>query len=63
LEGKKMHLLNFKELTSQDLAKLVDYAIEIKHTPKKYAKTLEGKQQRLFSRKPAHAPASPLKLR
>jgi ornithine carbamoyltransferase len=46
-----MHLLNFKELSNQDLGKLVDTAIDIKHNPKKYAKTLEGKTAALVFQK------------
>jgi ornithine carbamoyltransferase len=46
-----MHLLNFKELSSQELSKLVDKAIEIKSNPKKYQKTLEGKSAALIFQK------------
>jgi ornithine carbamoyltransferase len=46
-----MHLLNFKELSSQELSKLVDKAIEIKSNPKKYQKALEGKSAALIFQK------------
>ncbi len=46
-----MHLLNFKELPDQELTQLVDTAIEIKHYPQKYAKTLEGKTAALVFQK------------
>ena len=37
-----MHLINFKELTGQDLAAMVDLGIEVKNNPKKYLKTFTG---------------------
>ncbi len=44
IEGKaKMHLINFKELTGQELTAMVDLGIEVKHNPKKYRKAFEGK--------------------
>ncbi len=46
-----MHLLNFKELSNQELTKLVDKAIEIKTNPKKYQKALEGKSAALIFQK------------
>jgi ornithine carbamoyltransferase len=46
-----MHLLNFKELSGQQLEGLVDLGIEVKHNPKKYAKTLEGKSSALVFQK------------
>ncbi|MCW4023596.1 MAG: ornithine carbamoyltransferase [Candidatus Bathyarchaeota archaeon] len=46
-----MHLINFKELTSQQLNNLVDLAIEVKQNPKKYAKALEGKSTALVFQK------------
>ncbi len=39
---EKMHLINFKELTGQELGALVDLGIEVKANPKKYLKTLRG---------------------
>jgi ornithine carbamoyltransferase len=46
-----MHLINFKELSSQDLTDLVDLGVEIKHTPKKYRKAFEGKSAALIFQK------------
>ena len=46
-----MHLLNFKDLSGQQLEVLVDLGIEVKHNPKKYAKTLEGKSLALIFQK------------
>jgi ornithine carbamoyltransferase len=46
-----MHLINFKELTSQDLNKMVDLAIEVKHNPEKYAKSFENKSSALIFQK------------
>jgi ornithine carbamoyltransferase len=46
-----MHLINFKELTSQELGGLVDLGIEVKQNPKKYLKTFEGKSAALIFQK------------
>jgi ornithine carbamoyltransferase len=46
-----MHLLNFKELSSQQLNTLVDLGIEAKANPKKYAKALEEKSTALIFQK------------
>jgi len=46
-----MHLVNFKEFTSQDLNKLVDLGIEVKNNPKKYQKTFTGKSAALVFQK------------
>ena len=46
-----MHLINFKELSSQELTGLVDLGIEIKHNPKKYRKAFEGKSAALIFQK------------
>jgi len=46
-----MHLINFKELSSQDLNKLVDLGIEVKNNPKKYLKTFTGKSAALVFQK------------
>jgi ornithine carbamoyltransferase len=52
LEGKvKMHLINFKELSGQELNALVDLGIEVKHNPKKYSKAFEGKSAALIFQK------------
>jgi len=46
-----MNLINFKELSSQELNDLVDLGIEVKDTPKKYLKTFEGKSAALIFQK------------
>ncbi|MCW4010144.1 MAG: ornithine carbamoyltransferase [Candidatus Bathyarchaeota archaeon] len=46
-----MHLMNFKELSSRELNKLVDDAIEIKHNPEKFEKALEQKSLALVFQK------------
>ncbi len=52
LEGKvKMHLINFKELSGQELDALVDLGVEVKHNPKKYRKAFEGKSAALIFQK------------
>jgi ornithine carbamoyltransferase len=52
LEGKvEMHLINFKELSSQELTGLVDLGVEVKHNPKKYRKAFEGKSAALIFQK------------
>ncbi len=46
-----MHLINFKELSSQELNELVDLGIEVKHNPKKHCKAFEGKSIALIFQK------------
>jgi len=46
-----MHLINFKELTSQQLNALVDLGVEVKHSAGKYRKALEGKSLALIFQK------------
>ena len=46
-----MHLMNFKDLSGQQLDELVDLGIEVKRNPKKYAKALEGKSLALIFQK------------
>lgn len=46
-----MHLLNFKELSGQQLVALIDKGIEIKHNPEKYRRTLDGKSLALIFQK------------
>jgi ornithine carbamoyltransferase len=46
-----VHLLNFKELSGQQLEAIVDLGIEIKRNPKKYAKALEDKSSALVFQK------------
>jgi ornithine carbamoyltransferase len=38
-----MHLVNFKELSNQQLTDTIDRAIEVKHDPEKYRTALDGK--------------------
>lgn len=47
----KMHLINFKELTGQELSSLVDLGLEVKANPKKYQKKFEGKSAALIFQK------------
>jgi len=46
-----MHLINFKDLTGQDLNAIVDLGIEVKHNPKKYRRAFEGKSAALIFQK------------
>jgi len=46
-----MHLINFKELTTQQLNALVDLGIEVKHKPEKYRKALDSKSLALIFQK------------
>ncbi len=46
-----MHMINFKELSSQDLNALVDLGIETKHNPKKFRKAFDGKSSALIFQK------------
>lgn len=46
-----MHLINFKELTGQQLNALVDLGIEVKHNPEKYCKALAAKSLALIFQK------------
>ncbi len=46
-----MHLINFKELSGQDLNTLVDLALEVKTNSKRYLKALEGKSAALIFQK------------
>lgn len=50
-ESGRMHLLNFKELSGQDITQLVDTALAVKSCPQKYAKSLEGKTATLVFQK------------
>ncbi len=50
-EGTKMHLINFKELSGQELNNLIDLGIETKNNPQKYAETLGGKSAALIFQK------------
>ena len=46
-----MHLINFKELSNQELTGLVDLGIEVKHNPKKYRNGFEDKSAALIFQK------------
>lgn len=46
-----MHLINFKELSGQQLAEMIDKGVEIKHDPGKYRKALDGKSLALIFQK------------
>ncbi len=46
-----MNLINFKELSTQDLNALVDLGIEVKHNPKKFRKSFDGKSAALIFQK------------
>ncbi len=50
-DGKEMHLMNFKDLSSKQLNEIVDLGIEVKQNPEKYAKALEGKSLGLIFQK------------
>ncbi len=45
------HLINFRELTGQELSELVDLGIEVKLNPKKYLTTFKGKSAALIFQK------------
>ena len=46
-----MHLINFKELSSQDLNAIIDLGIDTKRNPKKYRKEFDGKSAALIFQK------------
>jgi len=46
-----MHLVNFKELNGQQLTEMIEKGIEIKHNPKKYENSLQGKSTALIFQK------------
>ena len=46
-----MHLINFKEVTGQQLADIVDLGIDIKHNLKKYSKSFASKSSALIFQK------------
>jgi ornithine carbamoyltransferase len=46
-----VHLLNFKELSGQQLAGMIDKGIEVKHAPEGFGKALEGKSSALIFQK------------
>ena len=46
-----MHLINFKDLSGQQLIEIIDKGIEIKHNPEKYKESLDGKSLALIFQK------------
>lgn len=46
-----MHLINFKELSGEQLKAMVDKAIEVKHNPEKYKNALAGKSLAMIFQK------------
>ncbi len=46
-----MHLINFKELSGQQLTQIIDEAIEVKRNPEKYRTALDGKSLALIFQK------------
>jgi ornithine carbamoyltransferase len=46
-----MHLINFKELSGQQIAEIIDKAIEVKQNPEKYRKALNGKSLAMIFQK------------
>jgi len=46
-----VHLLNFKELTGQQLSEIIDKGVEIKSNPEKYRQALEAKSLALIFQK------------
>ncbi len=51
LKASTLHLINFKELSSQELNDLVDLGIEVKTNPVKYAESFVGKSSALIFQK------------
>jgi len=49
--GESMHLINFKELSGQQLMEIIDKAIEVKHKPEKYRTALDGKSLAMIFQK------------
>jgi ornithine carbamoyltransferase len=50
-EKGKMHLINFKELSVEQLAAFIDMGIEVKRNPEKYRKALEAESLALVFQK------------
>jgi ornithine carbamoyltransferase len=50
-DSRKMHLINFKELSIQQLNAMIDKGIKVKHHPKKYQKALGSKSLALIFQK------------
>jgi ornithine carbamoyltransferase len=50
-DEKKMHLINFKELSAKQLNAFIDLGIEVKRNPEKYLKALDAKSLALIFQK------------
>jgi len=46
-----MHLVNFKDLSGQEIEALVDKGIEVKHNPEEFSHALEGESAALVFQK------------
>jgi len=46
-----MHLINFKNLTGQQLTEIIDKAVEVKHNPEQYRNALSGKSLAMIFQK------------
>jgi len=46
-----MHLINFKDLSGQQIMEIVDKGIDVKHNPKKYRTALDGRSLALIFQK------------
>lgn len=46
-----MHLINFKELSGQQLTEMIDKGVEVKHNPEEYRDVLSGKSLALIFQK------------
>jgi len=46
-----MHLINFKELSGQQLIEIIDKALEVKHSPENYQTALKGKSLAMIFQK------------
>ncbi|PMB74494.1 ornithine carbamoyltransferase [Candidatus Bathyarchaeota archaeon] len=51
LKGEIMHLINFKELSGQQLMEIIDKGIEVKHNSEKYKDALAGKSLAMIFQK------------
>jgi len=49
--GENMHLLNFRDLTGQQLTEMIEKGIDIKHSPEKYRDALSGMSTALIFQK------------
>jgi len=50
-DERKMHLINFKELSAKQLNAFIDFGIEVKRNPEKYRKALDAKSLALIFQK------------